>query len=153
MKKLMTIFVFLGLAPIAFAHETETKKALLEIDTIAGDYVANGSSEVVELKQKPFNLKQQIKIIEKDVKGFSDCEMVTVVGRRNNIKDLSDKSILDDTKIADKLKALYKKGQIKAIISRQWDGASGDGEYCSVWEFRVFSKDNHVLLMHFDVTD
>ncbi len=153
MKSAMMVFVALSFAlgTASDAHETDTKKALNEIAELAADSVGNGWTSVDELKERKFNLKQQIVKIDQDVEDFSDCKLEVVVGRKVNLSKIYSES--PDRKVADKLYSLHKAGKIKAIIAKQWDEASGDSEYCSVYHFRIFSTDGHVLTLRFELTD
>jgi len=143
----------LGFSHFTAAHETALKKELLAIDELASDYMGNGWSDVIELEQKPFNQKQQIAILNRSVKEHSDCKMKIVAGRRANLKTLYSPDVSYEKKLPDAIYKLYRQGKIRSIISKQWDQKSGEGVYCGIYSFRIFSTDGHVLRLHMELTD
>lgn len=113
----------------------------------------NGDNGIRKYKVDAFDIGEAAKELKESVSG-SDCRFNIVVGRRENIRALKDKNLLFESAwVGKEVEALYKRGLIKTIISAQWDGSSGDGEYCSSYKFDVYTTDGYLLYFDFNYTD
>lgn len=119
-----------------------------------GINVHNGDAGI--LKVKPGHTEADlVKSLEESLENYGDpdtdseydfCSYYTVTGSEDVIDYMKDHS----SDLAELLKNMEKKGQIKGAAYRGYD--DGASEYCSYYYFEILTNDNKVIYVNFDFT-
>jgi len=118
--------------------------------------VSNGDSWVEKYDTKNFNLRNAIedyRVGTYHINHDQSCQFENVIGRRASLQKIGDQSYGADYRTEKVLRKLYKERKLRTILARVWDQASGDSEYCSIYEFAVYTKDGYVLHLSYEHTD
>jgi hypothetical protein len=123
------------------------------LDKIAeGANVANGGAAAGKYDMKTFSIAKKLAELKKvDAENESDCKYTYTVGRRNAL-NLVESDAVQDENTAEALKKLHKKKLFKTAITREWDGQSGDSEYCMIYEAWFFTVDGIYLFLEYNFT-
>jgi hypothetical protein len=131
---------------------TNDVKAHLEAIADAAN-IANGDAGVMAFDIQNFKYIEAVKELEKALVNETDadsCKFVTTRSTQGSLDNLDNNNFGDSA--ASELKKLKDLGKIKHIISRSWDGSSGDSEYCSYYYFDIYTIDGQHLYLHYNHT-
>jgi hypothetical protein len=124
------------------------------LESIAdGANIGNGDSAVVQYDMQTFKYIDAVNAIESSLENQNDadsCKFVTTRSTQGSLDDLN--NLNTDDKSSEELQKLKDQGKIKHIISRQWDGNSGDSEYCSYYYFSIYTNEGQLLYLNYDYT-
>lgn len=116
--------------------------------------IHNGDAYVGKFNPKKFNYGKEIKSIKDGLaeapEEGDECRYTVSVGRREAISAAEQSGYYDG--VGYKLKKLYKKHKLKAGISVDWDGESGDSEYCQINTIYIWGKDGDLLVLEYNFT-
>lgn len=120
--------------------------------------VANGSHDVFSFDASSFSEAKAKASIESGLENGTEsgaCQFETSSGAGvwRDLINLEEENGDRDAKGLTVLKALEATGQTLAIYGRSWDGASGDSEYCSKYDFDIYFKNGKQLSINYDITD
>lgn len=150
--------VFVSMILVAgVSQAADTERTIQLLERKADEVVANGYTGRVRYNVSTFNAAKEMRDMKKEYAekyaGADNCKFNFESSRRKNIELMTDTTINTDASIPAILRRMYRDGQIKAIHSATWDGASGDSEYCSVYEFVIWTVDGLKLRIEFNHTD
>jgi len=135
-------------------HECTSNSFKDHLETLADKAnVANGNAGVVVYDVSTFSYVDAVKRIEDGLPDGDDadsCKFVTTLSTQGSIDELGSHFFGDDS--AKELKKLKDQGKIKHVISRIWDGISGDSEYCSYYHFDIYTTEGLLLFLDYDHT-
>ena len=143
-------FAFSDLA-LAQRESLEDTIKLLEESVFVG--TNGGDSNVYKYDLKTFKYGPLVKSLLENIEE-STCKFTAVIGRKSFFEKISNFHIIRGAKtnVAEILKKLAQKLQIKAIIGYFWDGENGDSEYCTKERLEVYFKNGRVLRVDLDST-
>jgi|GEM_PF-1073638 len=123
------------------------------LDKIAEDAdVHNGFAAAGKYDVKTFSIANKIAEMKKaDAESESDCRYNYTVGRRYALI-MIESDFVEDEYTAEALKKLHKKKLFKTAITREWDGQSGDSEYCMIYEAWFYTVDGFYLYLEYNFT-
>ncbi len=155
MKMIFAVAILFGMSAMATSSNEKQLKEALKIADEQDYPFGNGQGDIYKYNVKKFKLKSALNQVKSDYSSgkHSDCEFEFDADIQSNLKSLNSNDFNESPAIKDALNDLNKRKQIKAIVSANWDYSSGDSEYCSIWNYKVYTVDGLVLDMVFDHTD
>jgi hypothetical protein len=156
MKKLLALLVLLPCLALAAG----TLGALKEIEKTAdaGDMeMGNGGVYLSKYDVEEFDLAAAVAEVKKEIRRETGaerhCRFKVFTGRREAIDMIASNEWTKSPKVAAILRRLYDADQIKAIVTKAWDEASGDSEFCAIFQFDVYTTDGNKLTLDYQITD
>ena len=116
--------------------------------------IHNGDAYVGKFNPKKFSYRKEIRALKKELREAAaegdSCRYTIDVGRRDSISAAEQSGQYDG--VSSELMKLYKKRKLKAAISVDWDGESGDSEYCQINTIYIWGKDGDLLVLEYNFT-
>ena len=115
----------------------------------------NGNGHSVSTLRGKFNEEREVakirKLVHKDNSGTNDCLYDVYAAIDGGLQEIE--YTFSSPATAKRLAGLVNKNAILQIVYSQWDGVSGDSEYCLMSTMHVYGVDGSVLQFDFNETD
>lgn len=154
MKLKASVLVALFLTVIAnAADDAKTLKSLKKIETMAGDWVGNGSIDLTTYDVEKLNIGKELASIKERFSNWGNCKFNTLVGRTENLAMMKKMKLNEETTVDEELASLHSRKRLKTILGAHWDGETGEGVSCSVYYFEIYTTGGSLLVLDYQLTD